>query len=145
MSDDGGPGVPEALPRVVRGIAERVGVDRIDRFWVFPPLIRGRREWGLVAVSRYAGDRRRLLTAPYEAERNGRGLYMRWTLEEQGEAPPDRLPRVMAGVVQRSRDQLGDPREIEIGGDRDRYDRFASEYPHELFLEEAKPLEEAAP
>ena len=51
MSNDAGPGVPEALPRTLAMVVARLGAERIDRLWIFPPLIRGRREWGLVAAS----------------------------------------------------------------------------------------------
>lgn len=163
MKDETGPGVPEALPRVLRMIGRRLGPEAMDRVWVFPPLVRGRREWGLVAVSRYApepGDadgragadpppeqepRRVLCTAPYAAERTGKGLHMDMTLRVQGEAPPDRLPRVMEGVVRRSGDELGDPREIDIRGDPDRFEALLDEFDPALFEEEARPLEPADP
>ena len=39
---------PEAMGRFLTQLGERIGVERIDRVWVFPSLVRGRREWGLV-------------------------------------------------------------------------------------------------
>ncbi|HKK93819.1 MAG TPA: hypothetical protein VJ925_10310 [Longimicrobiales bacterium] len=115
---DLGPGVPEALPRVVQRIAHAYPVDRIDRLWLFPPLIRGRKESGLVAAGCHvpgAPDERRLLvTGSYTAERSGRGLDLEVQLEEEGEAPADRLPRVMQGVVVRSGIRLGEATEVEI-------------------------------
>ena len=45
------PGVPEALPRTLVHLRERLGAERVDRLWIFPPLRRGRRERGVVAVS----------------------------------------------------------------------------------------------
>jgi hypothetical protein len=110
--------VPEALPRTLAMVVERLGADRIDRLWIFPPLIRGRKEWGLVAASAYAdeGGRRRLHTAPYVAERTGQGLQVSHDLHEQGETPPDRLPRIMSGVVHRSPEELGEPREVVVEG-----------------------------
>src|SRR6185503_4397282 len=67
VTNEAGPGVPEALPRTLAMVVDRLGAERIDRLWIFPPLIRGRREWGLVAASAYAdgGERRLLHTAPY--------------------------------------------------------------------------------
>lgn len=120
-SSDSGPGVPEALPRTLAMVLDRLGAERIDRLWIFPPLIRGRREWGLVAASVYTEDaeRRRLHTAPYTAERTGQGLELSHGLHEQGEAPPDRLPRVMSGVVHRSPEELGEPREVVVEGSAD--------------------------
>ena len=117
-SNDAGPGVPEALPRTLAMVVDRLGAERIDRLWIFPPLIRGRKEWGLVAASVFTEDaeRRLLHTAPYVAERTGQGLALSHDVHEQGEAPPDRLPRVMSGVVHRSPEELGEPREVVVEG-----------------------------
>ena len=133
MTNDAGPGVPEALPRTLAMLVDRLGVDRIDRLWIFPPLIRGRKEWGLVAASVYTedGERRRLHTAPYTAERTGQGLQLTHDLQEQGEAPPDRLPRVMSGVVHRSPEELGEPREVVVEGSADPIAELMAEFsPH---------------
>jgi len=120
---DLGPGVPEALPRVVQRIAHAYPVERIDRLWLFPPLIRGRKESGLVAagcrVADASEERRLLVTASYGAERSGRGLDLEVRVEEEGEAPADRLPRVMQGVVVRSGIQLGEATEVAIAGSAD--------------------------
>lgn len=128
-------------------VGERLDPGTIDRLWIFPPLVRGRREWGLVAASRRVEStpdtdeaRRRLYTAPYAAERTGRALHLDMQLEVQGEAPPDRLPRVMTGVVARSGDDLGDPREIEIDGSNDRFQELMDDFDPSLFEEAAQPL-----
>ena len=57
-----GPGVPEALPQALGVIRERLGTGRVDALWLFPPLVRGRSERGLVVASCFVehGDRRRL-------------------------------------------------------------------------------------
>ena len=47
------PGVPEALPRTLMRVRDRLGVDTIDQLWIFPPVRRGRREQGLIAVSTF--------------------------------------------------------------------------------------------
>lgn len=141
MTRGDGPGVPEALPRALRMIGERLGAGSVDRIWIFPPLVRGRREWGLVAASRFDAGSRRLFTAPYVAERTGRALHLDLSLREQGTAPADRLPRVMDGVVQRGDDELGEPEEIEFGGDAERFEAFVAEYDQALFEEEAQPME----
>ena len=148
---EGGPGVPEAIPRVLRVLRNRLDAGTVDRIWIFPPLVKGRREWGLVVASRMVpGDgseseaaeeeRRRLYSAPYTAERTGRALHLDVAVAEQGEAPPDRLPRVMDGVVRRSGDELGDPREIRIEGDPARYDALMDEFDPALLEEEAVPM-----
>jgi hypothetical protein len=123
-------GVPEALPATLRMLAERLGAESLDRVWIFPPRIRGRKEWGLVAASRYhpeAAEKRLLFTAPYTAERTGQGPVVESSLTEEGEAPPDRFPRVMTGVVRRSGEELGDPREVEIAGDPRRLEDLIEE------------------
>lgn len=135
-NDDGGPGVPEALPRTLRAVEERLGSGAVDRLWVFPPLVRSRREWGLVAAGCFEGrDARRLVTAAYAAERTGRGLYLDVRLLDEGVAPPDRLPRVMAGVVRRAPEPLGHPRIVDIGGEADAFDALMSDFGPELFAE----------
>src|SRR5688572_15433948 len=112
-------------------LGEKVGVAELDRLWIFPPLIRGRREWGLVAASVYMGgqdERRRLLSAPYVAERTGQGgLSVVHDLEEQGEAPADRLPRVMDGVVRRGGEEMGEPREVLIEGSAETFEELLKE------------------
>jgi len=104
---------------VLLGIRDRLGAGKIDRVWIFPPLIRGRKEWGLVAVSGLTGDplQRTLYTARYSAELTSTGTSLEFGVTVEGEAPPDRLPRVMDGVARRSDLQLGEAREYQIGGD----------------------------
>jgi len=122
---DRGPGVPEAVPRGLQRLAAELGVETLDRVWIFPPLVSGRKESGLLAVSRFKDgddpDRRVLSVLPYSAERTGKGLTLESSLEEHGEAPVDRLPRVMEGVVKRTESDLGEPREVEIGGSEERF------------------------
>lgn len=141
MKEEAGPGVPEALPRVLKMLDRRLGGGRMDRIWIFPPRIRGRREDGLVAVSVPVGEGggHRLFTAPYTAERTGRALYFDVSLTEEGEAPADRLPRVMTGVVERAEEDLGDPEEVVIEGDPARFDEMMAEFDAALFEEEAVP------
>ena len=129
-TQDGGPGVPEALPRTLQKVIGQLGLERVDRLWIFPPLIRGRREQGLVAVSVYTEDpeRRQLHSASYAGERTGAGLTVNQTVTEQGDAPPDRLPRVMDGVVRRARDELGEPREVVLGGKTEAYEELMAEF-----------------
>ena len=133
---DDGPGVPEALPRTVGELGRRLGAVVIDRLWIFPPLIRGRQEWGLVAASCFEGQTaRRLVTARYAAQRTGKGLYLETGLLDQGVAPADRLPRVMEGVVRRGPAPLGGPRVVEVGGDPGAFDSFMGDFAVELFKE----------
>lgn len=149
MKEELGPGVPEAIPRTLQGLGRRLGAGTLDRLWIFPPMVRGRREWGLVAASRFLGEgadeRRHLFTAPYTAERTGKGLTLDWQLVEQGEAPPDRLPRVMDGVVRRAGDDLGEAREVEIGGDADLFQALLEELGVHLLEPEPDPVRPSEP
>jgi hypothetical protein len=115
--------------RVLREIREKLGAERIDRVWIFPSLVRGRKEWGLVAVSGRSDDSelRTLYTARYSAELTGRGSDFEMGITVEGEATPDRLPRVMDGVVRRSDLPLGDPVEVEIAGDPETLDALVKE------------------
>lgn len=109
---------PEAVGRLLVMLGRRVGQDSIDRLWIFPPLVKGRREWGLVAVSCLTDDpsRRTLITARYTAELTGSGVHFEPTFISEGDAPPDRLPGVMDGVVRRSDLPLGTPLVVDIEG-----------------------------
>jgi hypothetical protein len=63
------------------------------------------------------------------AERTGQGgLSVVHDLEEQGEAPPDRLPRVMDGVVRRGGEEMGEPREVLIEGSSETFDELLKEF-----------------
>jgi hypothetical protein len=128
------PGVPEALPRVLIRLRDRLGVETVDRLWIFPPSRRGRREQGLIAVSAYleGEERRSLITVSYAAEQTGTGVTVEPAFTEEGEAPPDRFPGVMQGVVQRIGEAGGEPREVDIGGSPERYEELLEEFDEEL-------------
>lgn len=129
------PGVPEAIPRTLIRIRDEIGVVLIDRLWIFPPVRRGRREQGLVALSTFldgSDDRRGLVTAAYAAEHTGRGVSVTPSVSHEGEAPPDRFPTVIEGVVRRSGDELGEPREVEIGGEPARFEELLEEFDTEF-------------
>ena len=130
------PGVPEALPRVLIRLREEVGVDYIDRLWIFPPIRRGRREQGLIAVSTYRGDedRRGMLTVSYRAEHTGKGVTVEPTLTDQGEAPPDRFPPVMRGVVQRADEEGAEAREVDISASGQKFEELMEEF-DDVFIE----------
>ena len=124
------PGVPEALPKTLNELKARVDPGTMDRLWVFPPLRRGRRERGLVAVSVFLEDdeRRSLLTASYVSERSGLDLTIDSTFTQEGDAPPDFMPRIMEGVVRRSGEGLGEPTEVEIDRDPERFETLLQGY-----------------
>jgi len=104
-------------------------VQVLDRLWIFPPFRRGRREQGLIAVSTFAadGDRRGVLTVSYSAEETGKGITVEPSFTREGEAPPDRFPVLMRGVVQRGGEERGEPREVEIEGSVEKFDQLLEE------------------
>jgi hypothetical protein len=111
-------GVPGALSQAVRELGERIPPSQLDRLWLFPPRTRGRSESGVVAGSCYVeGDRRLLVTLAYRAEESGTGVSFRPVFQEEGEAPEDRLPKIMDGVVQRSEEAREPARMVWIAGD----------------------------
>lgn len=130
------PGVPEALPRTLVHARDRLGPERLDRLWIFPPVRRGRKERGLVAASLFleGEERRRLVTVTYVAERTGRSLTVDRAFHEEGDAPPELLPRVMEGVVRRAGEAYGEPREVEIGGDALNFDALVDEFDPALLM-----------
>ena len=129
------PGVPAALPRLLIRVRERLGADAVDRLWIFPPVRRGRREQGLVAVSTFLDgeDRRVIITAAYTAEQTGGGVTFEASFTQEGEAPPERFPSVMAGVVRRSGEGLGEAREVEILGSAEKFEQLLEEVDMDFF------------
>ena len=139
-----GEGVPEALPRAVLRAGRTLGPATIDRIWIFPPLVRGRREWGLLVAACYRGDSsRRLVSARYAAGRTGKGLFLDVELREEGVAPPDRIGRVMDGVARRGPEPLGAPSAVEVGGSEEAFAALIDSYPSRLF--EEKPAGTSVP
>lgn len=136
---DADPGVPEALPRTLIRLRDRIGVDTIDRIWIFPPVRRGRRERGLVAVSTFQpeAERRTMVTVAYNAEHTGKGVTVEPTFTWEGEAPPDRFPPVMQGVVRRA-GEGEEPREVEIDRSPQRFEELMEEY-DDVFIEAREP------
>ena len=123
-------GVPEALPRALEALRERLGHAALDRLWIFPPMRRGRRERGLIAVSAFQDgeERRSLLTVAYLAEHSGReGVRVEASFTREGEATADRLPAVMKGVVLRGGEERGEPREVEIAGEAEKLEELLEE------------------
>ena len=136
------PGVPEALPRALIQLRERLGTDDLDRLWIFPPAKRGRREQGLVAVSTFQDgeDRRVMVTAAYTAEHTGKGVSFEASFTQEGEAPAELFPGVMAGVVRRAgaAEGQGEPREVEIGRSAEKFEELLEEFDPDFL--EAQPL-----
>ena len=123
-------GVPEALPRALECLRERFGAASLDRLWIFPPLRRGRRERGLIAVSAFqeGQERRSLVTVTYAADHSGKeGVKVETSFTHEGEAPADRFPGLMKGVVLRGGEERGEPREVVVGGSAEKLDELLEE------------------
>ena len=122
-------GVPGAVAEALKRLRERVLPEQLDRIWIFPPLSDGRSESGVVAAGCFAGaDRRILVTLSYRAEETGRGVTFHPRFQEEGEAPTDRLPRVMEGVVERSGVGFGPPRSTSLKGDPEALETLIREW-----------------
>ncbi len=117
------------MARAIRALESQVGSQAVDRLWLFPPLRTGRRETGVVAAGCFiAQDERRLLvTLAYRAEETGKGIAFQSTFQEEGEAPRDRLPRIMAGVVKRMDGTPGEPRTVELAGNPEAFQTIVQE------------------
>lgn len=133
---DSDPGVPEALPRTLIRLRDAIGVKTIDRLWIFPPIRSGRREQGLIAVSTFKGDeeRRGMFTVSYRAEHTGKGVTVEPMLTDQGEAPPDRFPPVMQGVVRRADEDGEEAREVDISASAQKFEELMEEF-DDVFIE----------
>ena len=124
------PGVPEALPRVLIRVRDHFGSELIDRLWLFPPVRRGRREQGLVAVSTFleGQERRAMVTVAYTAEHSGAGVSIETSFTQEGEAFPERFPAVMLGGVNRTRETPGEAREVEISGSGQKFEELMEDF-----------------
>jgi len=107
-------------------LRDRIAVERIERVWLFSPVVRGRREQGLLVASVLPGEDdpagRVVVTVRYTAQRTGSGPTVEPTLHEEGVVPRERLPRIIEGVMRRSELETGPPREFPVEGDPERFE-----------------------
>ncbi|HSH75490.1 MAG TPA: hypothetical protein VLA09_07405, partial [Longimicrobiales bacterium] len=69
-----------------------------------------------------------VVTVSYTAEHTGRGgVTVEQAFTREGEAPADRFPAVMRGVVLRGGEGRGAPREVEIAGSAERLEELLDE------------------
>jgi hypothetical protein len=85
-------------------VAEQVPAGEVAGVWLFPPVRREEREWGIAVVSRRAGEgRSRIYTASYMLIVSGREKGQgKIAVEEVGEGPESVVPQVIEGVQQRA-------------------------------------------
>lgn len=118
----------EAQRSLIQGIPERFPPERIDRLWLFPPHHARSREMGFVVLSLIPtpGEaantaRRVLVTIRYEAEATRNGVRREDRIVEEGTAPPERIEKVIAGVLARCGADELDPLIEEIAGQPERW------------------------
>jgi hypothetical protein len=98
------PGLGLGWGQTAQRVAEHMSPGEIDGIWLFPPVRREEREWGVAVVSRRAdGERRRIYTASYmfivRGRERGQG---RVAVEEVGEGPKAVVSEVIRGVQERA-------------------------------------------
>lgn len=64
-----------------------------------------------------ASPRRILVTLAWTLRETGQGPIFDAQFREEGEAPADRLPRILGGVARRMDEALGDPRYLALFAD----------------------------
>lgn len=133
MSDDARPlsraasaAAAAELPRAaLAAIARALPPERIDEIWIFPPRRTGA-GLSVVAVAATfdpAGDpeRRTIVTARFIAAPGTRGAAPRLELSDDGAAPPERVARVVDGVIRRLDDTATPPRHAHVRGEPERW------------------------
>ncbi|HUG40735.1 MAG TPA: hypothetical protein VMM12_09625 [Longimicrobiales bacterium] len=131
------PDVP--LFALLRTVADRIRIERIDRVWLFPPRRLKTGETSLIVVAAYSDphdDRRRVYAAHYTAPADPEA-EPRLALDEFGSAPADRLGRVVEEVVERIKDDAptGPPRPVPIEGDERRWNTMLHELAEQALTE----------
>jgi len=92
------PGVPEALPRTLIRLRDRLGVHTVERLWIFPPHRKGRRERGLIAVSTFLDGADRRSEDLHSEGRHSEDLHSE-DLHTEGRRSEDRLSQDRRSMV----------------------------------------------
>lgn len=98
------PGLGSGWTCTSQALADVVPPEEIDGIWLFPPVRREEREWGMAVVSRVSEEgRRRIYTASYmlvvRGRQRGQGKV---AVEEVGESPIAVVHEVLKGVQERA-------------------------------------------
>ena len=112
--------------QLIRSLPERFGIERIRRVWIFAAHQGKSRETGLLVVSLLADEAgtkglQALVTLRYTAEVVKGTLKIDDSTTEEGWAPPERIDRVIEGVLARGGEEAGEPYEARIDGDEERW------------------------
>ena len=92
-----------SLPALLEGLAARIDVTTVDELYVFPTRrVQGVESTVFVFSVHDEEERRRVITAHLRATRNKRGEpTIETKLDEHATTPPERIPRVIEGVLRR--------------------------------------------
>jgi hypothetical protein len=98
------PGLGLGWTRTASAVAAEIPPDEVGGIWLFPPVRREEREWGIAVVSRRADSERcRIYTASYMLVVRGRDRgQSKIVVEEVGEGPRGVVPELIKGVQQRA-------------------------------------------
>jgi hypothetical protein len=113
-----------ALGAALAAAAAAIPPERVAQVWLFPPRRVAAKETGLAVLVVRADDpadaRRTIWTLRYELETAKGGKTERTdALEEQGTVPPDRVGRIVDGVLRRLDGQGDAPDVRELEGEED--------------------------
>jgi hypothetical protein len=110
------------LGAALASVVDRIPPERVEQVWLFPPRRVGAKESGLAVLVVTGEDdadaRRTIWTVRYDAATGGGGkTEAAHALEEQGTVPPDRVGRIVDGVVRRLEAESDAPDVRELAGD----------------------------
>lgn len=99
-----GPGIGPGWTRVADEVKIQVRPEEIEGIWLFQPVRREEREWGVAVIAcRTEDQRRRIYTASYMMIVRGREKgHGKVSVEEVGESPATVLEDVIRGVQDRA-------------------------------------------
>ena len=114
-----------SLPALLEGLGPRLDVNTIDELYLFPTRrVQGVESTVFVFSVHADEDRRRVITAHLRATRNKRGeAAIETRLDEHATTPPERLPRVIEGVLRRLSEDFAatPPSHCRIDGSEERW------------------------
>ena len=122
----------EHLGAALAAASGRVAPESVDQVWLFPPRRLAAKEAGLAvlvvtAAEEDGKERRAIFTLRYEAETGKKAVRVD-RLEEQGTVPPDRVGRIVEGVLRRLEGGEADAPDIrELRGDVDAWEALLRE------------------
>jgi hypothetical protein len=139
----GGAGWAGATPILafLDSLPRHLSIEVVDELFIFPPRRVGSTQSVVVVISAFDGTdgRRRVLTARYVARHDRRGkAQIEESIVEHGVAPPDRIGRLIDGVLRRLDEELASapPYAARVGGDPERWNSLRDK----LAAEAAPPL-----